>query len=412
MTLTATHLPVSVTRRAASARTDALAQVGLNWFAIVMGTGILANAAATLPLQLPGQRAAATGIWLLATVVLAALGLVWAVRMIRHRGQVRAERDHPVLAHFSGAPPMALLTVGAGAMLLGKDVIGEPTAVALDWVLWPLGTALGLATAVAVPYRMITRTPAGAPDAAFGGWLMPVVPPMVSAATGVLLLPHTPPGQARVTLLACCGAMFGLSLIAALITTTMIWSKLMHFGAPTAALVPTLWIVLGPLGQSVTAMRRNGRRSARRGRARAGRRIGAGRHRFRDRRLGFRDAVVDVGARGHRAHLPVGRARLLTHLVGFHLPAGYLRHREHRAVRAHRRGVVRRRGGRAVRAAGRRLVHGRAAHRARRPGRFAATSGRCGTGVIVPTGTAAHRAPVRCVSRRTPSQSPISVLAP
>ncbi|MBF6415421.1 TDT family transporter [Nocardia cyriacigeorgica] len=252
MTLTATHRPVSVTRRA-SARTDALAQVGLNWFAIVMGTGILANAAATLPLQFPGQRAAATGIWLLATLLLAALGLVWAVRMIRHRGQVRAERDHPVLAHFSGAPPMALLTVGAGAMLLGKDVIGEPAAVALDWVLWPLGTALGLATAVAVPYRMITRTPAGAPDAAFGGWLMPVVPPMVSAATGVLLLPHTPPGQARVTLLACCGAMFGLSLIAALITTTMIWSKLMHFGAPTAALVPTLWIVLGPLGQSVTA---------------------------------------------------------------------------------------------------------------------------------------------------------------
>src|SRR5690606_25679501 len=159
----------------------------------------------------------------------------------------------PVLAHFSGAPPMALLTVGAGAMLLGKDVIGETAALAMDWVLWPLGTALGLATAVAVPYRMITRTPAGAPDAAFGGWLMPVVAPMVSAATGVVLLPHTPPGQARLTLLVCCGAMFGLSLIAALLTTTMIWSRLMHFGAPAAGLVPTLWIVLGPLGQSVTA---------------------------------------------------------------------------------------------------------------------------------------------------------------
>lgn len=253
MTLTATHRPVSVVRRSASARTGALAHVGLNWFAIVMGTGILANAAATLPLQLPGQRAAATGVWMLATLLLAALGVAWAVRMIRHRGQVRADREHPVLAHFSGAPPMALLTVGAGAMLLGKDVIGETAALAMDWVLWPLGTALGLATAVAVPYRMITRTPAGAPDAAFGGWLMPVVAPMVSAATGVLLLPHTPPGQARLTLLVCCGAMFGLSLIAALLTTTMIWSRLMHFGAPAAGLVPTLWIVLGPLGQSVTA---------------------------------------------------------------------------------------------------------------------------------------------------------------
>jgi len=36
---------------------------------------------------------------------------------------------------------------------------------------------------------MFTRLRA-APDAAFGGWLMPVVPPMVSAATGALLVPH------------------------------------------------------------------------------------------------------------------------------------------------------------------------------------------------------------------------------
>ena len=34
-------------------------------------------------------------------------------------------------------------------------------------------------------------------DAAFGGWLMPVVPPMVSAATGALLIPHMAPGTGR-----------------------------------------------------------------------------------------------------------------------------------------------------------------------------------------------------------------------
>ena len=33
------------------------------------------------------------------------------------------------------------------------------------------------------------------PDAAFGGWLMPVVPPMVSAANGALLIPFVAPGR-------------------------------------------------------------------------------------------------------------------------------------------------------------------------------------------------------------------------
>ncbi len=50
---------------------------------------------------------------------------------------------HPVISHFYGAPPMAFLTVGAGTLLLGKDWIGLPAAVAVDWVLWVIGTVGG-----------------------------------------------------------------------------------------------------------------------------------------------------------------------------------------------------------------------------------------------------------------------------
>jgi len=82
---------------------------------------------------------------------------------------------------------------------------------------------------------------------------MPVVPPMVSAATGALLIPHMAPGAGRQTMLYGCYAMFGLSLVASLIIITMVWSRLAHFGTSGTARVPTLWIVLGPLGQSITA---------------------------------------------------------------------------------------------------------------------------------------------------------------
>jgi len=77
---------------------------------------------------------------------------------------------------------------------------------------------------------------------------------MVSAAAGALLIPHTPPGAARQTMLYGCYAMFGLSLIAAFIIITMIWSRLVLYGTSGTARVPTLWIVLGPLGQSITAV--------------------------------------------------------------------------------------------------------------------------------------------------------------
>ncbi len=82
---------------------------------------------------------------------------------------------------------------------------------------------------------------------------MPVVPPMVSAATGALLIAHMQPGAGQQTMLYGCYAMFGLSLVASLIIITMIWTRLSYYGTSGTARVPTLWIVLGPLGQSITA---------------------------------------------------------------------------------------------------------------------------------------------------------------
>ncbi|MGC8035464.1 hypothetical protein ACP3WA_25375, partial [Salmonella enterica] len=83
---------------------------------------------------------------------------------------------------------MAFLTVGAGTLLLGEDWIGLPAAVTVDLVLWTIGTIGGLVSAVVIPYLAFTRH-SYMPDSAFGGWLMPIVPPMVSASTGALLLP-------------------------------------------------------------------------------------------------------------------------------------------------------------------------------------------------------------------------------
>ncbi|HEY9424094.1 MAG TPA: TDT family transporter, partial [Microterricola sp.] len=170
----------------------------------------------------------------------------------RFRPTARSHHTNPVMAQFYGAPPMAMLTVGAGTLLLGTDVIGLDAALAIDAVLWTLGTVLGLASAIVVPYLMFTGHRVD-DDGAFGGWMMPVVPPMVSAATGSLLLPHVPAGQPRLTLLLACYAMFGLSLIASLIVITLIWARLARHKLGPAVMVPTLWIVLGPLGQSITA---------------------------------------------------------------------------------------------------------------------------------------------------------------
>jgi tellurite resistance protein TehA-like permease len=80
-------------------------------------------------------------------LLLIALTATWAVHWIRHRDRALAHAADLVMSHFWGAPAMALMTVGAGTVLLGRDWIGLPAAVDADWVLWGARTALGLFTA-------------------------------------------------------------------------------------------------------------------------------------------------------------------------------------------------------------------------------------------------------------------------
>jgi len=243
------HRPLAELQRPA----DAFAHIGPNWFASAMGTGILATAVTLLPVRLPGQATFALAAWLLAATLLVALAAVTAIHWIRHPGVARTHHRNPAMAPFYGAPPMAMLTVGAGALLAGSTLVGTGPAVAIDEVLWSLGTVSGLLCTIAIPYLMVTG-----PDLTLeqvnGSWLMAVVPPMVSAATGAGLIAHLPAGQDRLALALSCYAMFGISLLASMIVLGLVIARLGRHGPGQARLVPTMWIGLGPLGQSITAV--------------------------------------------------------------------------------------------------------------------------------------------------------------
>ena len=109
---------------AAARRRPRHPSLGPNWFAAVMGTGIVATAGAALPVHLPGLRVFATVIWALAAAVLIVLTAACATGWTRHPQPDPAVLSDPVMAQFWGAPAMALMTVGAGTLLLGRGLLG------------------------------------------------------------------------------------------------------------------------------------------------------------------------------------------------------------------------------------------------------------------------------------------------
>ncbi|MFF4630664.1 TDT family transporter [Streptomyces griseorubiginosus] len=231
----------------------AVRHLGPNWYATVMGTAIVATAGVALPVHLPGARTICAAVWLLSLALLLVLLGARALHWRHHADQARAHLLAPATAPFYGCLAMALLAVGGGALTVGRYWIGTTAAVALDAVLFTAGTALGLAAALVVPYLMAVHHRAD-PREATPVWLLPLVAPMVSAALGPLLVPHLPAGQPRETLLLACLAMFGLSLLVTLLMLPLVFARVVAGGPLPLALTPTLFLVLGPLGQSTTAV--------------------------------------------------------------------------------------------------------------------------------------------------------------
>ncbi|GAB2748768.1 TDT family transporter [Streptomyces bullii] len=246
---------------ARSPRARSVRHLGPHWYAAVMGTAVVATAGAGLTPHVPGAglarhvpglRSALAAVWALSLVLLVVLLAARAVHWARHRDQARAHLLDPATAPFYGCLAMALLAVGGGALTVGRDWVGLRAAVAVDAVLFGAGTAVGLAAAVAVPYLLTVRR--AEPGQATPVWLLPLVAPMVSAALGPSLVPHLPAGQPRAALLLTCLALFGLSLLATLLMLPVVFARLVTGGPLPLALTPTLFLVLGPLGQSTTAV--------------------------------------------------------------------------------------------------------------------------------------------------------------
>lgn len=240
-------------RGATGTRLPTLRHLGPNWYATVMGTAIVATAGAGLPLDVPGLRAGCAVVWALSAVLLAVVLTARAGHWLHHRDQARGHLLDQSVAPFYGCLAMALLAVGAATLAVGRDVLGESTAVAVDAGLFGAGTLLGVAVAVTIPYLMVVRHRPAAADAS-PVWLLPLVTPMVSAAVGPSLVPYLPAGQGREALLLGCYALFGLSMLATLTMLPLVLARLLVHGPPPLALTPVLFLVLGPLGQSTTAV--------------------------------------------------------------------------------------------------------------------------------------------------------------
>ncbi len=239
-------------QRLSNAGRLSFAGAGAGWFTSVMGTGILAICIAISPIAIPFARPLSVTLWGADVVLFAVLALLWLASFATDTRRAFGTLNDPVKAFAWGAPPMACFTIAVGFLKIGVAVLPPSLCVFAAQLLYIAG-ALGSAfTLAVVPFLMITRHELTQQNT-YGTWLLPIVPPIVSSVPAALLVPSWP-AAIRGDLLALAYAMFGAGIILTAITIVVFYSRLVYNKVPEGALVTTMWLVVGPLGQSVAGI--------------------------------------------------------------------------------------------------------------------------------------------------------------
>lgn len=222
---------------------------GTNWFTVVMGVGIVAGLLYSSPIALPGEHPVGIALfWLLNTVFVMALGL-WIGRWFFHTDEALADFHDPARALFYGALAMGINVVGNDYLVIGVHVIAPHLAIVLSEGIWVAGAAVSLFTVIVVPYLLFVHHEVTG-EQAHATWLIPVVPTIVAAATGLNLIPFWP-AAVRFDLVAVDLAMFGMTVFLFIMVSALYYARLVYHRRLDEGVVPSVWIEIGPIGMSM-----------------------------------------------------------------------------------------------------------------------------------------------------------------
>jgi len=224
---------------------EVIRQFTPNWFAAIMGTGILSAVLTQLPVNLPGLRVIAEGLWLLNIVLFLTFSALYLARWILYFDEARRVFGHSTVSMFFGTIPMGLATLINGLLTFGLPRWGN-AVLPLAELLWWLDVAMSLACGVLIPFLMFTRQEHRI-DQMTAVWLLPLVACEVAAVSGGLLAPHLAESHSQFSVLITSYVLWAMSVPVAFSVLTILLLRMALHKLPHESMAASSWLALGPI---------------------------------------------------------------------------------------------------------------------------------------------------------------------
>ncbi|WLT31087.1 hypothetical protein [Geothrix sp. PMB-07] len=226
------------------------------WFAVVMGTGGLANILFLWERQFPSLWRGSFAIAALADLTYLVLLFPWLLRWLRHFEYVRRDLHHPITTNFFVTMPVATVILGTNIHLIWAPFLGREWTFALMLGCWAVAIVGVAAFTLFTTFRFIrTETPPD-PDTMNFSWIMAPIANMAllllgNQVLGSVLSLH--PAWA-LTVFAMNAAMFGIGFFLLLFVGAIIFVRLAQHPLPPAETTPTFGIFLSAAGLAMSGL--------------------------------------------------------------------------------------------------------------------------------------------------------------
>lgn len=223
-----------------------------NWFAITMGTGVMALIMANFPVASDIFYRVGHTLWLINSLLFSIFTVLYLARWYFYPHEAKQILQHPSMSLFLGTIPMGLATVLNGFLVYGINDWGE-LAVMIAVKLWYLDVLLAVLVGWIVPFCMFSRQRHALPNMT-AMWLLPIVAAEVAASSGGLILNVAPHVPHAVSILWFSYMLWGLSVLPAFLVLAILVLRLAIHQIPEKELAISSWLSIGPIGTGALAM--------------------------------------------------------------------------------------------------------------------------------------------------------------
>ncbi|KAH6696764.1 sulfite efflux pump SSU1 [Leptodontidium sp. MPI-SDFR-AT-0119] len=218
-----------------------------SWFAITMGTGIIAVLLFRLPYNGKWLYELSIIIFVFDLILFVLFCLISALRYLLYPEIWSAMLNHPTESLFLGTCPM-----GLGILIQMIVNVCVPAwgswAVTLAWTLWWIEIVLSVAICFYLPYMLMSVHKTDIASVTTF-WLLPIVGVVIAAATGGTVAGVLPnPTHALWTLIVSY-ILWGIGVPLALFTLVLYYHRLTMHKLPPPAVISSVFLPLGPLGE-------------------------------------------------------------------------------------------------------------------------------------------------------------------